>query len=740
MSPEKIQQELDRITLEHAIAHPYVEPEFRMEDIPIGVDKEYILSLKELGAEVPGYKVDDACSVLFYEIAARASREHRSLTKSRSVVSGRMAWINEPPTKWEEKTIDPVDVPKIRTRFLSHCVGRMLRREEIEDHLERWDKGYFDCVTKEYLVMGMVWVSWNPKILLKHGLPGSFGTVPCLFDEPDYQTLHSNEGRVTLSCHHLKEMHWGPDKGNFLAVRSKIAGSRFVLGAWNGGRALLGFRNIQVHSHCPVNVAEYWAGNFYIVHPHALPSFTDPVSQIHFLAHPFYHPYDFVPHPAHEGVMVLTHNGELRCKEFPTVEWKDPPGKKGIWEVCYARLGQKTSLYALRPRPGKIPSFSEMAIRSQICAVDFLSGVPPDLNYMVKEVFSGSSGGQIVTQFKDVARVIIDSTCRLCLDHKFPVSLQHLVTPWIILSDEEPQTPLRSVPGFSSYMLDGKQRSFSHYVTSKRDKKAETTYKVGAKVFTFLHKNLVMFKDADTGHSVKKPWDHLGGAIATNVVEIPVETAIRELKEEAGLVRDATKLHFIGITDESDDHGRSIWRSFVYMTMITDAEFAQMQQFVVKEAKVKGSEFRLVDNLQVMEGSQPWVERHNCLFVQKCGYIADAWRAMIAHDGVFIRVPFFPEDTPLIRTTIMASYANCNMDPMVSVALIVGSRRLDIFMLKQALAYFGHDIPASPNSYFYVSRGAVVLTEKATKLVKNVAARERAFHDYVGERVSSEEV
>jgi ADP-ribose pyrophosphatase YjhB (NUDIX family) len=289
-------------------------------------------------------------------------------------------------------------------------------------------------------------------------------------------------------------------------------------------------------------------------------------------------------------------------------------------------------------------------------------------------------------------------------------------------------------------MFDGKMRSFSHYVTSKRDKKAETTYKVGAKVFVMYNKQLVMFKDADTGVvNYKKPWDHLGGKTAENIVEIPIETGIRELKEEAGLVRTIANLHFVGITDESDDQGRSIWRSFVYLTMITEQEFSQMQQFVKDHKRIKGSEFMLTSSLQVPEGSQPWVERHNRLFVQKCGFLGDAWRALIAHDNVFMRVPCYPEDSPYIRNLIMSSYVNCNMDAYVPASLLVKGRKMDIFQLKRGLAYFGLDIPASPNNYFYVSRGKVELTDKAEKACQKVASREREFYDYVGDRIVEED-
>jgi len=258
-------------------------------------------------------------------------------------------WVTE-CADWEKDVF--VD-QRVRTRheFLAGCIRVSASVEFIADSKRRWDKGQFTAVTQEYLVIGDVFVR-----RFDHSL--------ALKDEPDFSTESSHLGRENLTydvwnnCNFMEEIS---------AVRPKINGERFVLQRIGHERYLSGFLKYLVPKDFKVEVAEYYAGSFYVLWP----LIVQPVSyqlflnnepmNVTFHPHPFITPQDYLNrldlfqcNHKYDGIMLWSLDTEYRSKWEPTIEVE----MNGIpWEVRYA-----ADFLPIRPRPGKSVTPKQSAV------------------------------------------------------------------------------------------------------------------------------------------------------------------------------------------------------------------------------------------------------------------------------------------------------------------------------------------------------------------------------------------
>jgi len=258
-------------------------------------------------------------------------------------------WISG-SSVWEEK-MSPINRREVRSEFIAQCMAKAVTPEWLRDSKQRWINAEFSAVTREYLIIGDVFVSRRGDPLL-------------LKDESDISTSKSEIGRKDLTYALLRT----PKMQGALACRPKINGERFVLSVAPSGTSkgvLQGFRSITVPEDFVPQVVEYYAGDFYTIFPYVSRDQLYEISYVRagqlvtetalFRAHPWWSPLVYSAHHKevlgthkYDGLMVWDGSCEYRSKWRPTVEL-DHNGAP--WEACMSSSGP---LIVLRPRPGKV--------------------------------------------------------------------------------------------------------------------------------------------------------------------------------------------------------------------------------------------------------------------------------------------------------------------------------------------------------------------------------------------------
>jgi len=268
-------------------------------------------------------------------------------------------WINEPLAYWEQ-AVGERQARAGRARLVERMSVMFVPPMVRKDNLERWRKGWFDCVTKYHVLLGNVYVShdWD----LRQGSKSTFDVSPCTYDEEDEACHYSPLGRkdVTLRMHSQFRDSLDGTPHSILAVRDKIDGSRFVRVKRDGKWFLSGFRDFEIPRDFPAKVLEYYAGKFYIVYPYGVSDYK--YGDIECIAHPWRSPASYRKGERADGVMLLTPAGEFRVKTLLTVDLQVRHGHvfntavnvaDGVWEMAVQLSPIK--YFPLRPRPGKKP-------------------------------------------------------------------------------------------------------------------------------------------------------------------------------------------------------------------------------------------------------------------------------------------------------------------------------------------------------------------------------------------------
>lgn len=249
-------------------------------------------------------------------------------------------WVGQ-KASWEEG-MAPAKRIQARQEIMSACVQRMVTPEFVKDVKDRWEKAEFSSVTKDFIVIGDVYVRRQEQVLP-------------LKDEIDVYSGSSELGRLNVTYSIWKEKDLAQ---NITAVRPKINGERFTRVVQGGQVILRGFKDLMVGRDFVPDLVEYYGGDYYVLSPQMKGDYIATVSDrghsvsLVFRPHPFLTPQEFFKRRRefcgheYDGIMLWDGEQEYRAKFEPTVEI-DVAGT--TWEV------QLTStLIPLRPRPGKI--------------------------------------------------------------------------------------------------------------------------------------------------------------------------------------------------------------------------------------------------------------------------------------------------------------------------------------------------------------------------------------------------
>jgi ADP-ribose pyrophosphatase YjhB (NUDIX family) len=437
-----------------------------------------------------------------------------------------------PPSEWEEKFLGTKYV-QARTHarkslLLSGVVG--------DDAYSRYKEGLFSSSVPSGPVLGNVYIELSD--FLRIPLP--------IKKEEDPESPFSFVGRSDLTHAVFSQIDWTPsyEENSFQGVRSKIPGDRFV----KVGTKMVGFQPFFVPEDFPVEVAEYYNGEYYIIYPYI--SFPFKFEGRSFVPHPFHSPNDYIKSDNADGTMFCIGGREFRSKKFATVDIDI----EGItWEVVPSDTG--IGFRKVRPRPGKTPTINHLSVvKSQLLEHHALSMMTPHPNHIVINVGSGSCKGTISIDIPR-QRVTFDSCRRMDVKKQYPILISAVLTPKLKDVDSasfdapSQQWEIVSKLGHSSTV------PFFNLHSS------ETTSiesKVGAKalVLTANGKEL-LFKDK------QKPWDWIGGSVELG--ETPLDALVREIEEETGFKADRAKIFPIGYSDEISDTGQRMFRSHLFV-------------------------------------------------------------------------------------------------------------------------------------------------------------------------------
>jgi 8-oxo-dGTP pyrophosphatase MutT (NUDIX family) len=441
-------------------------------------------------------------------------------------------------------------VQTARHQFIDTVARLLLPPDVIKNYCARWEEADFTSVGGSYLCIDNAW-SCCPG----HGLD--------MKKEIDLDIDYSRVGREDISMLDLQSYQWGGDRKftTMVAVRGKIPGTRYV----KSGTQFVGDKIIDVPADFPVTCAEKFGEKFFIITPHTLPGFTYGEHQ--FVRHPFSSVDNFVPETWHEGIMVLMGDGrELRSKYAPTIDVR--MGEE-VWE-CIHREG----LRKLRPRFGKWPQ-SPSLIFSMVTP-DAVLARPRQHAVRVSEVVAGDVVPHLALRS---GTMMLDSGYRMDVGKGYPVTQQKLVEigadPMDKMIDHVKHLDVRATRKYRTNMNRGKMKEQI----------------IGSKILVVSHCGKYFYLIKESANT--KPWDFLGGKLEDG--ETPIQAAIREAEEEAGLQINVKELYPLGHSDAEDE--KFTYRSYLFMYVWT----------LPREKWVREMNFREPD--MIGEGCVSWYAR-----------------------------------------------------------------------------------------------------------------------------------
>lgn len=468
------------------------------------------------------------------------SPANKLAVKSYARATEYLAQLKIPIRPWEVRLFGSDEsVLFARTSMLISAFSEDRPLEEIHSLIIRWINGQFDAVTASAVSIGGFFVEYNNPLERK-GLASEFPQSPCQFDEQDVASQHANDGRQDILSSDLPSFTWDCDVNkprSVLALRTKLPGARFVKVKGATGSKMMGLFEFDVPDDFPVELCEFWAGKFYVLFPYSCSPFV--YKNYSFVPHLWQVPISYTMEPWAEGVMILTPSGEYRARMFPSVEIQDFENHRGVWEWGIASVGGEITYFAIRPRPGKVPFSQDRAltkIGSCVSAVSFLA-----LRYgswAVSMVYEGGLG----PIFKRVANVLyIDSGLR-----------GHDPYPRYHESASPPVVDLSSPVGVGRGMTHGVVRASTTLSASTTTTKAVPPQPrprgrvAGAKIMLITDRN----RYVAVQESAQKLFCFPGGSSQGN--EDPIETVIREAREELGISLRNDQIYYLGPNCESD--------------------------------------------------------------------------------------------------------------------------------------------------------------------------------------------
>jgi ADP-ribose pyrophosphatase YjhB (NUDIX family) len=451
-------------------------------------------------------------------------------------------WVSQKVEKWEERIFGSTAGAR-RLAFVSMMKAQSFHQVLKTDHCRRWELGYFDSVTVKELVMGTIYVTVPEGAIVGEGRRGYFRHDLGWFNENDCTGRFAHVGRDSLTYHKLMSLSWTGNvdvDNSVLAVRSKIDGSRFVKRIVGDQAYLSGFIDILVPANFPVEVAEYYAGDFYIIYPYGLRLDKDRWDIYTFKEHPWSLPSNYVPMLGADGIMLLTSRCEYRVKRNMMVDLKVQKGhvmgvpthvSDGVWEFQVVMLEGGRMYFPVRPRPGKVPKVNCRHLYSEILSPHLV--LPEAVSHRLIVISSGAYSGPLTMR---KSCVLIDSGCRPAAGSM----------SWVPINQTDNAILTYSAGRFE---IEEVLESGGVYWYSVRDKQSQerrtvrTLTRASASWYTYddLPDNIIGGKAVvplDDGsvflfNDEGKLLDFPGGSLEYG--ETPLEGTNRELREEMGL-------------------------------------------------------------------------------------------------------------------------------------------------------------------------------------------------------------
>jgi len=304
-------------------------------------------------------------------------------------------WVNE-CAPWEMSMPKHARVSQ-RKDLLACAMQKMVDSDFLRDAQDRWVKAEFSSVSRDFLVIGDLWVR-------RQG-----GSLDLKMEyDPDLPNARAGRKDVTY-----QNWQCGKMLENVVACRPKINGERFVVEreqvAGRDQKILRGFKSLFVPQDFVPTLVEYYAGKYFVLEPYVS---TPVVSEVWdgskkkvetFLPNRWmdlqeaYQRRDTFLCHRFDGIMLQVKVGEkteeYRAKWAPSIE-VEVQGQ--VWEVSSVK-----KMHMVRPRYGKLPvsaTVADATIRSRLQGeylFPFFLEVPvPDKTIL--QVSSSVSVGQVV--------------------------------------------------------------------------------------------------------------------------------------------------------------------------------------------------------------------------------------------------------------------------------------------------------------------------------------------------------
>jgi len=444
------------------------------------------------------------------------------ITRLEMTLDERRFWVNGEVTPLEKEIFVN---PEAARAMLADAWSVHSQDVSIWGTLTRmWELGTFDAVIPNCVVIHSIPVE------APHRLSDKL--------EVDPNTSSAPLGRRDLTSATVMGMQWGTSEGNAVAVRGKISGIPFVKVVTGQTAVMQGSWSFPVPLKFPVEKAEFYGGQFYIVYPYSLPSFR--MDTYSFVEHPWLHPVDFVTRPMYEGIMVLVLDcdsdggtKEFRAKYVPTSEVRRG---KYPWE---AYIDDKGGLVYIRPRPGKPASEKRPMTTTCVTGFQIRQRFPLKKDYHILEVKSGMVERHLSIRGGGPLRVIrFDSGFRIDSTTNIPCFPSEIKIPVLQgISSQKKTHDLIEV------VKDNAERVHSP-VPCQTMKDVPVRSYVGSKLIISSASRLWLIKEGE------KPMDFVGGQRETR--ESPLECLLREVLEETGEKIDPTLIMSLGSSDDMD--------------------------------------------------------------------------------------------------------------------------------------------------------------------------------------------
>jgi hypothetical protein len=431
-------------------------------------NNEVLLSfLSKKGWDVPEDEMEqDLMMSCFQLFQTELPAMRQAVERSSSIVSS--TWVHE-RAAWEDGMM-VADRETQRKDLIAIATQKMVDSDYLQDAQRRWEKAEFTSVSKDFLVIGDLYVS---------RLGGQLESR----DEYDPDIVSARAGRKDLTYQTWKN---GEFMEKVQRVRPKINGERFVIVREGKSKVLRGFKDILVPENFPATLVEYYAGSYYVLEPILQAGFSSLVEEQgkkfsrEFLSHPWLSTKDMLQRKEeffchrYDGMMLLVKNQasfeEVRAKWIPTAEVNF---QGHVWEITSVR---KMSL--LKPRPGKMPTSLQSAdavIRSRIQGAylyPFFSKVEKRTPEV--EVISGGQPKEIIGA-KILLFVVHDAKIQLALYREKPKGLDAL-GGHVECGETPVQAAIREGWEESHGMLTIQEKDLSYHGVTVQDNYASHVY------------------------------------------------------------------------------------------------------------------------------------------------------------------------------------------------------------------------------------------------------------------------